>query len=138
MPNAGTVLDALDRCDSSHTAWCIGCPYAMYKGCYRFLIHDARTIMLRSVNHVLSVEEIIESDFVYIEYHQNIIVDNSIEACGVGSRCTEKEINLLLRDGFSFDFSQTFLSKDYNVTWRCWKFKPTDEERKLAPWSAPQ
>ena len=135
MPSAGSVLDAMVRCSNSG---CIGCPYAVHKNCYRFLIHDGLLLLRRSVNHVLSVDEIRTSDFVYIEYSRKLIADNFVEPCGVDYRSTDKAVVLLLKDGFSYDFSETFYVKDYNVTWRCWRCNPTEEEQMLTPWKSPQ
>ena len=132
MAHVNTVINGLESCIKMD---CKNCPYGSYVCHGEEMLHDALSIVKASNNHVLSLDEIRQSDFVYLEFNpEKTIADHYLEACGVGDTWIKRSVCLLLKDGNAYSYKQFFNLADYNVYWRCWKSKPTWCEMRSEKW----
>ena len=132
MAHSSTVINGLESCTKKN---CDICPYGGTVCHGDELLQDALS-MLRSLrNHVLTLDEIYQSDFVYIEFNPlRAIVDRFVEPCAVGGGWQKGSVCLLMKDGGIYSYRQVFNQVDYNMMWRCWRDKPTAWEMKHTAW----
>ena len=85
-------------------------------------------------NHILSLNEIRQSDFSYIEFRSDIFNDLSIQPCCFSDNHEKNNIIIYLKDIDGYSFKYKAFIPDYNVTWRCWKEKPSYIDMMKTAW----
>ncbi len=110
---------------------CEDCPYMnpMEGTCDALdeLLGDALTLLKAREPRVLTLEEVPDAVFCYLEYKAY----GTIEPAIFGEAYTDDTVAFTtIEDGKDYlDLS------DYCKAWRCWTSRPTDEQRKAAKWN---
>ena len=104
----------------------IVCPYFHDADCYKNLMADAVELLKEQEPRVLTLEEVPDAVFCYLEYKAY----GTIEPAIFGEVDTDDTVAFTtLEDGKDYlDIS------DYCKAWRCWTAMPTDEQREVAKW----
>lgn len=132
MADREKVIKGLECCilrDPDDKQRCSECPYE--GNCVNRLKMDALSMLKAQEPRVMTLEEVevLPYGYVLIETDKK----NSLHWVDALLFC--KNTN------FSFDFitlegRARLLGTDYNMEWRCWTSRPTDEQRRETPWSA--
>jgi len=79
----------------------------------------------------LTLEEAENLDVCWLEIRSGFYVD----PCTVGSVCgLSPNKRPVYGIGTAVEHAPLYLNSDYGVYWRCWADRPTDEDKKAAPW----
>ncbi len=133
MLNIITVINGLEHCTKD---CCSGCPYGGSQCQSSAFLRDILEALRSLRNRILTLDEIAEADFVYVEFNpRETIVDHLVEPCGVSQSHKKGFLCLLLMDCGTYSYKQFFNIEDYNIIWRCWRTRPTAWEMKNTKWS---
>lgn len=115
------------------------CPYWGIEtlNCSRELATDALALLKAQQPRVLTLEELwqMEHKPVYLQYENSRLRIAEHVILLKAKRCYVPclgESYIFMREHKVRD---TYWACDYNVTWRCWSARPTDEEREGTPWT---
>lgn len=127
MAKLEMVIRALECCGSIMN--CEECPYNDKPvGCFTRLKSDALELLKAQQPRVIPLKELADEanhcfDVVWYEVKGGNVIPRRVQPCG----------HMLKVKSF---YTEPFLSDGatYNVTWRCWTARPTDEQREATPW----
>ncbi len=139
MPDREKVIGGLESHANSKTCkTCAGhdCPYYHLGGsypkvtCSSILAADALVLLKEQEARVMTYEEIKENLGVpvWVEYADD---ENSN---GYGVPTYDHEAYIMI---FGANDYCRHNARSHNVKWRCWTYRPTDEQRKEVPWDEP-
>lgn len=135
MPDLEKVIKGL-KCISGDVVWCAYCPYSSSDGsgrgerCKREAAKDALALLKAQEPRVMTLEEILSingGDIVWIE-------DRSLDEMIAGIKFQSPSKNCYYVMLIGSKRPQTFSKELYEVNWRCWTSRPTDEQREATPW----
>lgn len=109
-----------------------GCPYFEDEGCKAKLKREALELLKAQEPRVMTLEEssaINGGDIVWIE-------DRSLNQMIVGIKFQSPSENCYYVMLIGSKRPQPFSKELYEVNWRCWTSRPTDEQREATPWNA--
>lgn len=127
MADRGKVLRCLEACA---TGCEYGCPYE-YEGtvvrheCKADLMRDALELLREQEPRVLTLEEVLGGDECWFEYING--------SCGYA--------DVYMQDNKTALIHRTNIRPgevpitDYMKKWRCWSYRPTEEQRKGVKWN---
>lgn len=128
MADREKIIQGLKCCTAGFMCKKEICPYygksPVNSTCSIELEKDALVLLKAQEPRVMTLEEVLGGDECWIETRNGI--------CGYGDA-------VLTGDGELVDFYRsrninTFDFYEYGLSWRCWTFRPTDEQRKVTPW----
>lgn len=138
------VIKGLELClGSIDSAGCPEeCPY--YEACQKYenyavfqpLMRDALEALKAQEPRVMTLEEIEDAldTVVWVEEPQ---VENLADRYGLLEAYSHKAGFVDIFFGFSDPpVTDRYYYSDYGKTWRCWAYRPTDEQRKAVKWDA--
>lgn len=128
MKDREKVIKGLEIC-TSRPCYCTDCPYKKeYCLDSQNVMEDALALLKRQVPRVLTLEEVRNycSDFVYLE-----TASGWIECCIKDEGMSNKFVGY-----FVCGFGECFIEEwnEHGKTWRCWSYRPTDEQREAVKW----
>lgn len=129
MADREKVINALKRCESYGFCEDKQCPYYDNVSCLEMVRKDALSLLQAQEPRVMTLEEVEVLPYGYVL----IETDKKDSLHWVDALLFCKNTN------FSFDFitlegRARLLGTDYNMEWRCWTSRPTDEQREATPW----
>ena len=91
------------------------------------LVLDALALLKAQEPRVMDFDDVVCGDECWLEAING--------ACGYADcyACTGTGEVQVFR--CNFDNPQYIMASDYLKTWRCWTFRPTDEQREAVPWA---
>ena len=127
MADREKVMNGLGACSHTKCAY-TDCPYYGV-GCMAQIAKDARELLKAQEPRVITLEEVEALPYGYVL----IETDKKDSLRWVDALLFCKNTN------FSFDFitlegHARLLGTDYNMEWRCWTARPTEEQRKMVKW----
>ena len=130
MDKLEKVMKGLDCCASGNS--CQGkCPYDEmgyeWTDCVRPLARDALYILKKEAPRLLTIEEITGDGECWFEGINGAYGYADCYMCAVNN---EIELNRISMK------REYVLIDDFMKKWRCWNFRPTDEQRKATPWTS--
>ena len=134
MPDLKNVIQGLECCSKYTGDECQSCPYEPVckpmKGARNPLMMDAISLLKAQKPRVMTLEEV--GDLPY--GHVLIETDKKDSLRWVDALLFCKNTN------FSFDFITLegyarLWGTAYNMEWRCWTSRPTNEQREVTPWN---
>lgn len=133
MAHIDTVILGLTSCLAHN---CAACPYDRNGKCEGTeLLRDAVENLHLRQSFVLTPEELLLSDFVYLEHSPDVIIEHHVEPCAViGLDHNNQSMILSLKDGGHFTYDFAFDLKAYNIKWRCWRTMPTPWQMRNTEW----
>ena len=141
MPDLENVIKALEVCTSGLESDldCKDCFY--HDDCYLHPMHpmeqmlkDALSLLKAQEPRVMTLEELEDAldTVVWLDIPNT---ENLADGYSLIMAYSHKNGFILLDSPFCDNPSQDrFEYKDYGITWRCWTFRPTDEQRKAVKW----
>lgn len=129
MPDRGKVIKGLEI-HTKPNSRCVGCPYPNNGMCGDQLYMDALVLLKAQEPRVLILSEINKNSFVWYE---NKTCSRLFPALVADCQSITRH-KFIVEDVF-FDVG-TYMPEDvhYGKSWRCWNYKPTDEQRKAVKW----
>ena len=131
MDDLKSVIRGLEICSAgdvnSNRRACTDCPFypAGYTGCSaKRLLSAALEIMKALEPRVLTLDEALEADVCWLE----ISGSDRVPPCRIGGF---NDFFSILRFGQA---AEVCSKNNYGRLLRCWSARPTDEQRKAAPW----
>ena len=129
MADREKVINALKRCESYGFCEDKQCPYYDNVSCLEMVRKDALSLLQAQEPRVMTLEEVEVLPYGYV----------LIETDKKGSLHWVDALLFCKNTNFSFDFitlegRARLLGTDYNMEWRCWTSRPTDEQREATPW----
>ena len=126
MTNIEKIIKGIELCLSPHDPDCNLCPYdSIDLRCRAKLCDDIMTLLKEQEPRVLTIEEITGDGECWFEGING--------ACGYADcyMCTgSKEVEL-----HRISMKPEYVSwDDFGKKWRCWSYRPTDEQRKAVRW----
>lgn len=117
--------DECQKCPYSSECLGVNCPVGM-----PHLANDALELLKEQESRVLTLSEINKNSFVWYENKKCLRL---FPALVVDCQCITRH-KFIVEDVF-FDVG-TYMPEDvhYGKSWRCWNYKPTDEQRKAVKW----
>lgn len=91
-------------------------------------LKDALELLKAHEPRVMSLDELSEKEDVYFE---SLVYDTICPALSSGSY-DDGTVGLMTLEDELFYMDE----EDYGVKWRCWTYRPTDEQRAATPWKA--
>ena len=140
MADLEKVIKGLERCtgevDCDREIHHNYCPY-WNNGCFEYLIRDALSLLKSQEPRVMTLEELwhMEHKPVYLERKNSRLY---ITEPSIVLKTEQRYIPslgdsyILMRENKIHD---KYWACGYNITWRCWTSRPTDEQRAATPWS---
>lgn len=129
MPDRDKVIYSLERCICHVPDACRDCAYDAghpYNECVEMLLRDALELLKAQEPRLLTIEEITGDGECWFEGING--------ACGYADcyMCTgSKEVEV-----HRISMKPEYVSwDDFKKKWRCWSYRPTDEQRKAAKWN---
>ena len=125
------VIESLDFCINHRCGW--NCHYAGIDECEMELKKDALAMLKAQEPRVMTLDEVKQHN------NQNGCVwfeqptYNADAAFAIqDEECTEIISPYILGEPINHGY---WSNSNYNVTWRCWVSRPTDEQREVTPWN---
>lgn len=129
------VINGLECCTRGNM--CIKkCPYDELADCVRPLMKDALTLLKAQEPRVITLAELwhMEHKPVYLQRKNSRLYMVEPAIVLKAERCYIPSLGdsyILMRENKIHD---KYWACGYNVTWRCWTSRPTDEQREATPW----
>ena len=130
MTDMKKVIKGLETCSDVYygaDGACSNCPYSQTNGdrCLAELVHDTIDLLKEQEAKLLTIEEITGDGECWFEGING--------ACGYADcyMCTgSKEVEV-----HRISMKPEYVSwNDFKKKWRCWSYRPTDEQRKAVKW----
>ena len=146
MADREKIIKGLECCmvGKGHSPTCELCPYATYGDdtCETMdeLFADALELLKAQEPRVMTLEEVRTKKICWIEDEDDGMDVREFPAvyCGDGHRSNGTTNTIFFADKeWAIDLNDCewwYDIRDYNVTWRCWTAKPTDEQREAVKW----
>ena len=130
MANRDKVIKGLECCTKFSDRTCKDCPYqpAIAKIdylCYNNLMLDAMELLKEPGPRVLTLEEVLSGDECWFEY-----INGSYGYADVYIQ--DNKTAIIHRTNMR---SGEVLIMNYMKKWRCWNYRPTEEQRKAVKWN---
>ena len=127
------VMRGLEHCALSHKSLtlCDGCDYYAHMDppCIAVLAEDTLALLKAQEPRVMTLEETIASCDEPVWLEENTL-QGSYGAWGIVKGLHE-QYKAAVIDEVRFTY---WAKAKYNITWRCWSARPTEEQRKAVPW----
>lgn len=107
---------------------CEGCPYNGSGYCLKNIAKDARELLKEHEPRVMTLEEVVSAECVWIEY---AVSGNVVIAFPWDIELTDDTYNFICNPNSIVEFKSL-----YGEEWRCWTSRPTDEQREAVKWDA--
>ena len=124
------VIKGLECC---RRGFCFSCPYNdgvdENTECKQKWADDAITLLKAQKPRVMTLEEIVSAECVWIEYATS---GNIVIALPWNIELTDDTYNFIGMPNCFVEFRSL-----YGEEWRCWTSRPTDEQREITPWNEP-
>lgn len=135
MTELEKVVKGLECCITTCTLdECEKCPYIGKRDfvrieCETDLLRDALALLKARISRMLTLDEIIAACGEPVWFEENTL-QGSYGAWGVVKGINEpyKAVEI---GGVRYTY---WAKAKYNITWRCWTSRPTDEQRKAVKW----
>lgn len=135
MDKREKVINGLEACikvDCRENA----CPYALENECRKSLEMDALELLKAQEPRVMTLAELwhMEHKPVYLQRKNSRLYMVEPAIVLKAERCYIPSLGdsyILMRENKIHD---KYWACGYNVTWRCWNARPTDEQREAAKW----
>lgn len=127
MPDKEKAIKALELCDIGSDNMCYetDCPYYQ-EGCTEQLKNDLLVLLNEQEPRVMILEEVLGGDECWFEYING--------SCGYADvYMQDNKTAIIYRTNMR---PGEVLITDYMKKWRCWSYRPTDEQRKAVNWDA--
>lgn len=143
MLDKDKVLAGMAACTDSKD--CEECPYdeeyERSQDCMYALIMDMAELIYEGEPRVMTLEEIQELHVYWIEDYNGSLIPETVmcvEPHFGNLEGSSKEIQTIpvVRMGNGYAPVITKINHHYNIKWRCWTSRPTDEQREAVKWDA--
>lgn len=137
MADLEKVINGIERCICHVPDACRDCAYDAghpYNECVEMMLRDALELLKEQEPRVMTLEELEDAldTVVWLDIPNT---ENLADGYSLIMAYSHKNGFILLDSPFGDNPSQDrFEYKDYGITWRCWTFRPTDEQRKAVKW----
>ena len=137
MTEREKVIYSIERCICHVPDACRDCAYDAghtYNECVEMMLRDALELLKEQEPRVMTLEELEDAldTVVWLDIPNT---ENLADGYSLIMAYSHKNGFILLDSPFGDNPSQDrFEYKDYGITWRCWTFRPTDEQRKAVKW----
>ena len=137
MADLGKVIYGIERCICHVPDACRDGAYDAghpYNECVEMMLRDALELLKEQEPRVMTLEELEDAldTVVWLDIPNT---ENLADGYSLIMAYSHKNGFILLDSPFGDNPSQDrFEYKDYGITWRCWTFRPTDEQRKAVKW----
>ena len=124
---------------------CDGCPYHSQHNtvsCVDLVLKDALELLRAQEPRVMTLEEVRTRKICWVEDEDDGMDVRVFPAvyCGDGHRANGTINTIFLADKeWAIDLNDCewwYDIRDYNVIWRCWTARPTEEQREATPWKS--
>ena len=132
MPDLKKVIKGMECIISSGNAGmrddCANCIYPGGGDCLVPALRDALALLKAQEPRVMTLGKMREGEVYWFDCPGNFILRPVI--CNMYDRGDSSYLNFVWQYGnFSWKISE------YGRTWRCWTFRPTEEQREVTPWT---
>ena len=141
MTDREKVIKGLKCCLTDNPSVCEGCPY-LDTGCLENvksfkhdILRDALELLKAQEPRVMTVTDIVDNyvapEMIWVEARNNKGDIRLVAGLWNG------EYYNMADDSIMYDLGEEIANnpEGYNVRWRCWTSRPTDEQREEIPWN---
>lgn len=124
-PDRGNTIKAIEICYTlGHN--CTECPLFSEDDCNDKLMRDALSLLKEQEPRVMTITEAYTADFAYVECVG--VITPALRTSNEREGHRESYFATQQLGGEWMRWA------DYDITWRCWTSRPTEEQRKEEPW----